>query len=187
MHSRLLNMLMNNTSCLCVYLLAQECGIYSKQSCFPLAFGVPAALMVVALGKLQQLRSACIYFDMCKTFYDHSMTAVIHWGYSSVCSRVRLRPQHVRHRIPQWQHPAASREMHWSKSTNKIMFSLWNSVTFLEKGRDKMRPLNYSLLYIKRQCNFRVWWTIKMLYANIVMTLLPAVNAKHCREILKET
>ncbi|KTF94546.1 hypothetical protein cypCar_00011566 [Cyprinus carpio] len=28
---------------------AQECGIYSKQSCFPLAFGVPAALMVVAL------------------------------------------------------------------------------------------------------------------------------------------
>lgn len=45
---------MNNLSCLCVYLLcfsAQECGIYSKQSCFPLAFGVPAALMVVALGK----------------------------------------------------------------------------------------------------------------------------------------
>ncbi|XP_043098648.1 solute carrier family 15 member 1b [Puntigrus tetrazona] len=30
-------------------LRAQECGIYSKQSCFPLAFGVPAALMVVAL------------------------------------------------------------------------------------------------------------------------------------------
>ncbi|KTF78063.1 hypothetical protein cypCar_00037397 [Cyprinus carpio] len=29
---------------------AQECGIYSKQSCFPLAFGVPAALMVVALS-----------------------------------------------------------------------------------------------------------------------------------------
>ncbi|ROL41774.1 Solute carrier family 15 member 1 [Anabarilius grahami] len=28
---------------------AQECGIYSKRSCFPLAFGVPAALMVVAL------------------------------------------------------------------------------------------------------------------------------------------
>uniref|UniRef100_A0A9J8CSP3 Solute carrier family 15 member 1b n=1 Tax=Cyprinus carpio carpio TaxID=630221 RepID=A0A9J8CSP3_CYPCA len=45
----LVNMLMNNMSCLCVYLLAQECGIYSKQSCFPLAFGVPAALMVVAL------------------------------------------------------------------------------------------------------------------------------------------
>uniref|UniRef100_A0A8C2CUW3 Solute carrier family 15 member 1b n=1 Tax=Cyprinus carpio TaxID=7962 RepID=A0A8C2CUW3_CYPCA len=34
-------------------LRAQECGIYSKQSCFPLAFGVPAALMVVALSKLQ--------------------------------------------------------------------------------------------------------------------------------------
>uniref|UniRef100_A0A8C2CYE5 Solute carrier family 15 member 1 n=1 Tax=Cyprinus carpio TaxID=7962 RepID=A0A8C2CYE5_CYPCA len=31
-------------------LRAQECGIYSKQSCFPLAFGVPAALMVVALS-----------------------------------------------------------------------------------------------------------------------------------------
>ncbi|KAL1273166.1 hypothetical protein QQF64_029028 [Cirrhinus molitorella] len=30
-------------------LRAQECGIYSKQSCFPLAFGVPAALMVVSL------------------------------------------------------------------------------------------------------------------------------------------
>nr|AET36827.1 slc15A1 protein [Ctenopharyngodon idella] len=30
-------------------LRSQECGIYSKQSCFPLAFGVPAALMVVAL------------------------------------------------------------------------------------------------------------------------------------------
>uniref|UniRef100_A0A8C2CV62 Solute carrier family 15 member 1b n=1 Tax=Cyprinus carpio TaxID=7962 RepID=A0A8C2CV62_CYPCA len=32
-------------------LRAQECGIYSKQSCFPLAFGVPAALMVVALNQ----------------------------------------------------------------------------------------------------------------------------------------
>uniref|UniRef100_A0A8C2D3Z3 Solute carrier family 15 member 1 n=1 Tax=Cyprinus carpio TaxID=7962 RepID=A0A8C2D3Z3_CYPCA len=32
-------------------LRAQECGIYSKQSCFPLAFGVPAALMVVSFGK----------------------------------------------------------------------------------------------------------------------------------------
>ncbi|KAM3857127.1 solute carrier family 15 member 1b [Diretmus argenteus] len=30
-------------------LRAQECGIHSKQSCYPLAFGVPAALMVVAL------------------------------------------------------------------------------------------------------------------------------------------
>ncbi|KAM7380497.1 hypothetical protein PAMP_003788 [Pampus punctatissimus] len=30
-------------------LRAQECGIYSKQNCYPLAFGVPAALMVVAL------------------------------------------------------------------------------------------------------------------------------------------
>uniref|UniRef100_A0A3B4ZS56 Solute carrier family 15 member 1-like n=1 Tax=Stegastes partitus TaxID=144197 RepID=A0A3B4ZS56_9TELE len=28
---------------------AQECGIHSKQSCYSLAFGVPAALMVVAL------------------------------------------------------------------------------------------------------------------------------------------
>lgn len=31
---------------------AQECGINTKQSCYPLAFGVPAALMVVALGKI---------------------------------------------------------------------------------------------------------------------------------------
>ncbi|KAI4831451.1 hypothetical protein KUCAC02_000992 [Chaenocephalus aceratus] len=30
-------------------LRAQECGINTKQSCYPLAFGVPAALMVVAL------------------------------------------------------------------------------------------------------------------------------------------
>ncbi|CAL8389217.1 unnamed protein product [Boreogadus saida] len=30
-------------------LRAQECGIYSQQQCYPLAFGVPAALMVVAL------------------------------------------------------------------------------------------------------------------------------------------
>ncbi|CAM4622357.1 hypothetical protein PO909_006012 [Leuciscus waleckii] len=30
-------------------LRSQDCGIYSKRSCFPLAFGVPAALMVVAL------------------------------------------------------------------------------------------------------------------------------------------
>ncbi|KAM9851243.1 solute carrier family 15 member 1-like [Aulostomus maculatus] len=30
-------------------LRAQECGIHSKQSCYPLAFGVPAALMGVAL------------------------------------------------------------------------------------------------------------------------------------------
>ncbi|XP_077472714.1 solute carrier family 15 member 1 isoform X2 [Stigmatopora argus] len=30
-------------------LRAQECGIHSKQSCYPLAFGVPAALMVIAL------------------------------------------------------------------------------------------------------------------------------------------
>lgn len=30
-------------------LRVQECGIYSKQSCYPLAFGVPAALMAIAL------------------------------------------------------------------------------------------------------------------------------------------
>lgn len=32
--------------------LGQECGIHSQQKCYPLAFGVPAALMAVALGKL---------------------------------------------------------------------------------------------------------------------------------------
>ncbi|KAM4557783.1 solute carrier family 15 member 1 [Odontesthes bonariensis] len=31
-------------------LRAQDCGIYSKQKCYSLAFGVPAALMVVALA-----------------------------------------------------------------------------------------------------------------------------------------
>lgn len=30
---------------------AQECGIHTKVQCYPLAFGVPAALMMVALGK----------------------------------------------------------------------------------------------------------------------------------------
>lgn len=35
--------------CVCV-VTAQECGIYSHQQCYPLAFGVPAALMFVALG-----------------------------------------------------------------------------------------------------------------------------------------
>lgn len=30
---------------------AQECGIHKKMQCYPLAFGVPAALMVVALSK----------------------------------------------------------------------------------------------------------------------------------------
>ncbi|XP_067459736.1 solute carrier family 15 member 1 [Thunnus thynnus] len=30
-------------------LRAQQCGIYSQQNCYPLAFGVPAALMLVAL------------------------------------------------------------------------------------------------------------------------------------------
>lgn len=30
-------------------LRVQECGIHSKQACYPLAFGVPAALMAVAL------------------------------------------------------------------------------------------------------------------------------------------
>uniref|UniRef100_A0A4W5Q041 Solute carrier family 15 member 1b n=1 Tax=Hucho hucho TaxID=62062 RepID=A0A4W5Q041_9TELE len=32
-------------------LRAQECGIHSQQKCYPLAFGVPAALMVVALSE----------------------------------------------------------------------------------------------------------------------------------------
>ncbi|KAJ0070273.1 hypothetical protein NL108_007607, partial [Boleophthalmus pectinirostris] len=31
-------------------LRAQQCGIHTKMECYPLAFGVPAALMVVALG-----------------------------------------------------------------------------------------------------------------------------------------
>lgn len=29
----------------------QECGIHSTQKCYPLAFGVPAVLMVVSLGE----------------------------------------------------------------------------------------------------------------------------------------
>ena len=34
-----------------VWFPAQECGIHAKMKCYPLAFGVPAALMVVALSK----------------------------------------------------------------------------------------------------------------------------------------
>lgn len=37
---------------LCVFGSGEECGIHTKQRCYPLAFGVPAALMAVALGKL---------------------------------------------------------------------------------------------------------------------------------------
>ncbi|KAG7235398.1 hypothetical protein INR49_002709, partial [Caranx melampygus] len=41
-------------------LRAQECGIHSQQKCYPLAFGVPAALMVVALSKnLFAIRNRC--------------------------------------------------------------------------------------------------------------------------------
>lgn len=35
-----------------LWLPAQKCGIYTQQQCYPLAFGVPAALMVVALSEL---------------------------------------------------------------------------------------------------------------------------------------
>lgn len=38
--------------CLCVLCFpAKECGIHTLQQCYPLAFGVPAALMFVALSK----------------------------------------------------------------------------------------------------------------------------------------
>lgn len=30
---------------------ASQCGIHAKQECYPLAFGVPAILMAVALGR----------------------------------------------------------------------------------------------------------------------------------------
>lgn len=41
---------------------AQDCGIYSQQKCYSLAFGVPAALMVVALGMSKEFRE----FRKCK-------------------------------------------------------------------------------------------------------------------------
>ena len=40
---------------------AQECGIYSQQKCYSLAFGVPAALMVVALGKSLSVSTFTLY------------------------------------------------------------------------------------------------------------------------------
>ncbi|XP_031435123.1 solute carrier family 15 member 1 [Clupea harengus] len=55
-------------------LRGQECGIYSQQKCYPLAFGVPAALMVVALvvfiaGSSMYVKTAPkgnIMLDVCK-------------------------------------------------------------------------------------------------------------------------
>ncbi|XP_062389872.1 solute carrier family 15 member 1 [Sardina pilchardus] len=55
-------------------LRGQECGIYSQQKCYPLAFGVPAALMVVALvvfimGSGMYVKTAPkgnIMLDVCK-------------------------------------------------------------------------------------------------------------------------
>jgi len=42
---------------------AQECGIHTQQQCYPLAFGVPAALMVISLGKTEcQLNT---HWDLC--------------------------------------------------------------------------------------------------------------------------
>ncbi|KAI5621093.1 solute carrier family 15 member 1, partial [Silurus asotus] len=55
-------------------LRGQECGIYSTQKCYPLAFGVPAALMVVSLvvfiaGSSMYVKAAPkgnIMLDVCK-------------------------------------------------------------------------------------------------------------------------
>lgn len=47
------------TSVFCLHpSAAQECGIHTKQECYPLAFGVPAALMVVALGMPEQFKGS---------------------------------------------------------------------------------------------------------------------------------
>ncbi|KAF3857339.1 hypothetical protein F7725_009198 [Dissostichus mawsoni] len=57
-------------------LRAQECGIYTKQSCYPLAFGVPAALMVVALdppqGNIMVKVCTCIGFAIKNRFRHRS-------------------------------------------------------------------------------------------------------------------
>lgn len=42
----------------CVPSAAQECGIHKKQECYPLAFGVPAALMVIALGMPEKFQGS---------------------------------------------------------------------------------------------------------------------------------
>lgn len=48
---------------MCVNLsTGQDCGIHSTQKCYPLAFGVPAALMVVSLGEILSVNEqATIY------------------------------------------------------------------------------------------------------------------------------
>lgn len=61
--------------CVCVWFSAQECGIHSQQKCYPLAFGVPAALMVVALSKnlvFKHLYAAHVIANM-------YLNTVIHW------------------------------------------------------------------------------------------------------------
>ncbi|CAH2223630.1 solute carrier family 15 member 1 [Pelobates cultripes] len=69
-------------------LRGQECGIHTKQSCYPLAFGVPAALMVIALivfivgspmykkvspqGNIMVQVSKCIGFAISNRFRNRS-------------------------------------------------------------------------------------------------------------------
>uniref|UniRef100_F7BBU0 Solute carrier family 15 member 1 n=2 Tax=Ornithorhynchus anatinus TaxID=9258 RepID=F7BBU0_ORNAN len=71
-------------------LRVQECGIHSKQSCYPLAFGVPAALMAIALvvfilgsgmykkvqpqGNIMAQVAGCITFAVKNRFNHRSKT-----------------------------------------------------------------------------------------------------------------
>ncbi|KAM4537982.1 solute carrier family 15 member 1b [Fundulus diaphanus] len=71
-------------------LRAQKCGIHTKQQCYPLAFGVPAALMVVALivfilgsgmynktapsGNIMVKVCKCIFFAIKNRFRHRSST-----------------------------------------------------------------------------------------------------------------
>ena len=62
--------------CVCVCVLtAQECGIYTHRQCYPLAFGIPAGLMFVALG-MRAHTLAVHKSDICtllsSNLYQHS-------------------------------------------------------------------------------------------------------------------
>lgn len=42
----------------------QQCGIYTKSQCYPLAFGVPAALMVVSLSECPKSDRTVVFISM---------------------------------------------------------------------------------------------------------------------------
>ncbi|KAB0403784.1 hypothetical protein E2I00_014721 [Balaenoptera physalus] len=75
-------------------LRVQVCGIHSKQSCYPLAFGVPAALMAVSLRS---------FIEMCCT--DKGISSVLKLDCSSFLQfAIKNRIRHRSKRFPKREH-----------------------------------------------------------------------------------